>query len=404
MKIFKKLIYLASVSMVLAGCSTVVSSSNYALSKAIEKDSDRLNEAYNKATNGVILKNILRARDRVPTNFTTLSGIQSTPQITNTNALGLNPIGLGNPSGPFQASTDTVTNQVQSRNQYNINPFAGGGGRTESLLFDISEDTFERYWNGWPKDVVFLMFIETVSVGDGDAKPCQNEGNEFDEFMRCLGGKISVDSDQIKFDEMYFDLPFKRKDRLKKLAVENKQLCSRQKIDLKEFSSVKSNLETLEKLISTSEFQLRLVGVDSKMVGDTEEVKPVFDLCRDVDETGKIFTYGKPSDGTSMELKVTYRSFDDIIYYLGESMRFSSATDAMRPKVKDACRPGEKNESKVPLVKVHRDTQPGNNYLKLPNAKYAVSVNHAGKNYNACLLYTSPSPRDLSTSRMPSSA
>ena len=25
-------------------------------------------------------------------------------------------------------------------------------------------------------------------------------------------------------------------------------------------------------------------------------------------------------------------------------------------------------------------------------------------NYNACLLYTSPSPRDLSTSRMPSSA
>ena len=25
-------------------------------------------------------------------------------------------------------------------------------------------------------------------------------------------------------------------------------------------------------------------------------------------------------------------------------------------------------------------------------------------NYNNCLLYTSPSPRDLSTSRMPSSA
>ena len=28
----------------------------------------------------------------------------------------------------------------------------------------------------------------------------------------------------------------------------------------------------------------------------------------------------------------------------------------------------------------------------------------AGKNPNPCLLYTSPSPRDLSTSRMPSSA
>ena len=29
---------------------------------------------------------------------------------------------------------------------------------------------------------------------------------------------------------------------------------------------------------------------------------------------------------------------------------------------------------------------------------------HDGQTYNACLLYTSPSPRDLSTSRMPSSA
>ena len=28
----------------------------------------------------------------------------------------------------------------------------------------------------------------------------------------------------------------------------------------------------------------------------------------------------------------------------------------------------------------------------------------SGRRYNACLLYTSPSPRDLSTSRMPSSA
>ena len=82
MKSFGKLIYLASASMVLNGCSTIVLSSNYALSKAIVKDSDRLNDAFNKATNGVIVKNALRARDRVPTNFTTLSGIQSVPQIT----------------------------------------------------------------------------------------------------------------------------------------------------------------------------------------------------------------------------------------------------------------------------------------------------------------------------------
>ena len=33
-----------------------------------------------------------------------------------------------------------------------------------------------------------------------------------------------------------------------------------------------------------------------------------------------------------------------------------------------------------------------------------ASLRKIGLNKNACLLYTSPSPRDLSTSRMPSSA
>ena len=43
---------------------------------------------------------------------------------------------------------------------------------------------------------------------------------------------------------------------------------------------------------------------------------------------------------------------------------------------------------------------------KLTGKKYNIKNNfhgYGGKSYN-CLLYTSPSPRDLSTSRMPSSA
>ena len=40
------------------------------------------------------------------------------------------------------------------------------------------------------------------------------------------------------------------------------------------------------------------------------------------------------------------------------------------------------------------------NYEKLMHQK----MNHVNTPSNNCLLYTSPSPRDLSTSRMPSSA
>ena len=36
--------------------------------------------------------------------------------------------------------------------------------------------------------------------------------------------------------------------------------------------------------------------------------------------------------------------------------------------------------------------------------KDVITINVMRDSYNDCLLYTSPSPRDLSTSRMPSSA
>lgn len=397
----KKLVFLSSTSILFAlgGCSTVVKSGNYALSKAIVKDSDRLNDSYNKATNGVIVKNILRARDRVPTNFTTLSGIQSTPQITNTSALLLSPLGIGNPNspGPLQSSTDTLTNQVRSQNQYNINPFAGGGGRTESLLFDISESTFERYWKSWPKDVVFLMFVESVSTGESDLNPCKNNGNKFNKFMDCLKEKMGINAGEVDFNKIYFDIPFERKNRHQKLEVKNKQLCSGEKMSLTSIISKKENLETLEKLISTSNFSLKLIDVQTSGDAQNEDVKPVFDVCRDIDETGKIFVYGHPSDGSSPELSVSYRSFDDIIYYLGETLRFDhllTASNAYsedqleyllakRPKVKDACRPGREASKAVPLIRFHSKFSPVNNYLELPNSKFAVSINHSGQNYNA---------------------
>ena len=50
------------------------------------------------------------------------------------------------------------------------------------------------------------------------------------------------------------------------------------------------------------------------------------------------------------------------------------------------------------LNEVTDELKAGNGYGRTPS-----EVEHDQK-LNACLLYTSPSPRDLSTSRMPSSA
>ena len=51
----------------------------------------------------------------------------------------------------------------------------------------------------------------------------------------------------------------------------------------------------------------------------------------------------------------------------------------------------------------HEENLSGCDALNPVLGKTTVSIEHEGKN-RSCLLYTSPSPRDLSTSRMPSSA
>ena len=418
---FKKLILLSSafVLLGLGGCSTVVSSSNYALSKAIVKDSDRLNDAYNKATNGVIVKNVLRARDRVPTNFTTLSGIQSVPQITSGSSLLLGPLGFGNPTdpSPFQGSTETFTNQVRSQNTYNINPFAGGGGRTESLLFDVSEEQFQRYWNGWPKDVVFLMFVDSVSVDTSqfekndnakvkeartslEKKTCSNSGDNYDEFTKCMNELVSrrkvlasLEKDP-KFDGIpnlndktvfaYKNLKFvlpkkKRLSNTKPSADKNgTRICKTVQVGLKDLIKADGQVENLEELHDLTNVNIAFSVPKKNNNADNIDLE----ICAATDQTGHIFQYKGDGD-TELELSVTYRSFDDIIYYLGETMRFDDKFNAMRPVVQDACRPGVENEPMVPLMRVHGEFRPGNNYLQFPNSQYAVSINHAGENYNA---------------------
>ena len=57
------------------------------------------------------------------------------------------------------------------------------------------------------------------------------------------------------------------------------------------------------------------------------------------------------------------------------------------------------NLIQIPNLEIYETDTP--NKLRYLYAKQPFTI---GVNNNICLLYTSPSPRDLSTSRMPSSA
>ena len=70
----------------------------------------------------------------------------------------------------------------------------------------------------------------------------------------------------------------------------------------------------------------------------------------------------------------------------------------------------EDNEGAIPIAKhpisnsnsKHIDVR--HHFLRELVERKEIEIIHVWTEYQHCLLYTSPSPRDLSTSRMPSSA
>jgi len=150
----------------LSGCAILESTpfiGTDEITRSIGLNTTKLNDAHARATNGVILQNILRARDRWPMHYTTLSGIQSQPQVKLSLGVELKPIGLGNPPTPFGESGVTGSQDSTSASSYTVNPFE----QRDNPLSAIKPELFARYWNaGWPKDVLLLVLAKSITVDD----------------------------------------------------------------------------------------------------------------------------------------------------------------------------------------------------------------------------------------------
>ena len=69
-------------ALTLQGCATVSDLGATGLAENIEGNAATLNDAHTRAMTAIIAVNVLRARDRWPTNYTTLSGIKSNPTLS----------------------------------------------------------------------------------------------------------------------------------------------------------------------------------------------------------------------------------------------------------------------------------------------------------------------------------
>ena len=358
MKNFQKILASVGTAVVLSACANFSTLSDRALASKISEDAIRLNEAFNRSTNAVILKNILRARDRWTVNFTTLSGIRSRPTSKLSGSLGFSPLGLGNANGPFKNSSAGLGGARGTDNEYSINPFSNNDN-SQSLLTPTPYNVFKRYYEtGWPEDVVFLLFVRSLSYknDNGEQVDVFNNGDKYPEFIDGLHKAFAYQQGQS------VNL---KKDLQLKTGKANPVQCSSQTMSaavlLKTFGQNGNNLEKLESVTGGD-----ISITSSKSGGDQINLQ----ICPKSSKGPNTFVLSDTAKYKAArpgrELTFTLRSFEDIIYYLGEVMR--EAPEA-RPQAKSPC-----NGSLGPIFEIYTDKSA---------PSYGASVHHNGQTYYA---------------------
>jgi len=178
----KKLLSTISIfSACLSSCA-VNPMSRMEISQSFVDRAIEVNDAYGKELNAQILKNALRARDRQPRSYTSLSDLKITPTSSLKESANASGIGLGNPGNnagnPVGNPWVVLGGGREITSGANIEltfSAKGTNSKDESIYHNpVSIDEFLNYYNsGWPRDIVTNVMIGSVrkrvddySVGD----------------------------------------------------------------------------------------------------------------------------------------------------------------------------------------------------------------------------------------------
>ena len=386
-----RLVSVISVCFALIGCASGLSVPGVGadqVGRGIGENASRLNEQHMRATNGIILSNILRAKDRWPTSYTTVSGISSSPKSALSGGATFSPLGLGNPRQPFMGSTANIAQNNEMTAEYAVNPISNEG-KAIGVISSVPRDAFRYYWDhGWPKDVLLHLFVEETNlkywegirgVSDEYLQRCEERfgENKFDSFackIRTAPG-ISISypildgGDKESFKSgcttvFSYDLDPGAKNLKSEPSASNQAGGSAEKPSA---DYVDKLLDTFEEVADNGPFSLHF--------GD--HTIDVFE-CRDADWSVRIVQdySDKDTNETSEQTLATIvrlRSFDGIIYSLGENLRGGGANFICAPDHEDC-------DVIVPLFQVVPDARVS---LQAERLNFAASALHAGQRYFA---------------------
>lgn len=309
-------------------CAIVSDLGATGLAEKIEDNAATLNEAHTRAMTAIIAVNVLRARDRWPTNYTTLSGIKSNPTLSLNGAASFGPLGLGNAPMPFAGSTASVSRNESANAEYSVNPFSNND-RTQGLLKPIQPDMLQSYWlAGWPRETLMWLFVDAVTFA-GESQPWYIDGDEFSASPSALDAAnlrryVAIIDGAKRGDITFGPLPVPSLDQRSCTPYDpvylRETLGGATPVDGgRNTANMSDTIRTVEALTGR---QLVLTdGTRTAPAGEPVIAPDRFNrrllLCEPAEQE-----WGFLDVRTGAPLaKVRTRSFDDMIYFLGETLR-----------------------------------------------------------------------------------
>lgn len=147
------------------------------LTRRIADDAVAYNQAYSAAINGQILLNILRAYNRQPRQYTSMTGFQNSVPDSRVVTLGIGGVPLGELGQQWGEGALGVGVETHLEPEYAVEPFDSDDFSAIALR-PTSTDVFRHYWeSGWTRDLLLLLLVEQIEVsGDSSAIYSNNAG------------------------------------------------------------------------------------------------------------------------------------------------------------------------------------------------------------------------------------
>jgi hypothetical protein len=157
----------------LMGCVTVptLHGDQEDIANRIGDNAVAYNQAYGRAIANQILLNALRARDRLPLYYLSMSGISDSSYTDMSGQAQIGSIGLGQGGPNWGVGSLSGTRLNRTFPAYILNPFGGNKDSrgTSSQFVPITRDRFLHYWHGdWPRETLLYVLVDSATETVGE--------------------------------------------------------------------------------------------------------------------------------------------------------------------------------------------------------------------------------------------